>query len=163
MPFNISRVSICRVLPPGSRRLPTVVLTRTFALVLLPGTRLGFSHASIAVLTLFQILVSTADRRLGNTIGHDILDKVDNIRFAEDWNAMPVPDRTKFLQMAYLKKANFDLTLPFTTNSAFLAGGHKIAFTKEKSRLGRITLSRNRLRDLYYHVSVDDACYRLMS
>lgn len=89
---------------------------------------------------------------------------MDAILFAEDWNSSSIADRTRFLQIAYFKKAKFDLTLPFTTNSAFLvAGQHKKGFTDEKRRLGRLTTARNRLHDLYFNVSVDDACRRLPS
>lgn len=93
---------------------------------------------------LSQAIKLSDDKDIGFRYVSNVLNKMDNIRFAEDYGKMSKNEKSKWLAQTYLK------AFPDTEGSISVVPKDSMeAFEKWKATFGHTTLARNRLRDLF--------------
>lgn len=100
-----------------------------------------------------QILQQSATRRVGETIVHSVLDKIDALYFSRDYNLLSHADKTIWMRKRYFEYAGFDLGQPYADNITLIETSHRADFTTWRRDFGDKTTARNRLLDMYTFVS----------
>jgi hypothetical protein len=83
-----------------------------------------------------------------------ILTKIDAIRFAEDFDVLSQPEKSSWLEKAYLQQHYGDLTQMSEVAMKDILNAERGVVNAWKKQVGRVTTARNRLRALFIEVSL---------
>lgn len=102
-----------------------------------------------------QLLSKSEHALLGHQITHSILDKIDAILFATDYNNLGPNAKTRWIRTRFFEESkHFDAALAYNVNITRLNNPeHKKHYDQWRKTLQHSTTGRNRLLNLYKFVS----------
>jgi hypothetical protein len=82
-----------------------------------------------------------------------VLNKIDMVRFAEDFNVLSQSEKSNFLDQAYIQQHPADFQGLGERAQKSMLDGDRAVLNAWKKQVGRVTTARNRLRALFLEVN----------